>query len=253
MIDNLKSYSVFAEYYQTLINHRDHAGPIALLLKELLLPSHRRILDAACGQGNGAYFEVLPERSFFASDGSRQMLERLKANEKLFSKYELVEENRWEDLAGFFQKQGKFDAIFFLGNSICHAAGFDDIENTFYACIQGLEDVGRLIIDIRRWHKDDARGHLVEPGRIEEKRRFLFQEVSNSSQLSIFDSCSYDSGRQVIDYFIEKDGAPIASVGFSYLMVSPSVVASMLRQAGFRVVFEGSPDYYPYYVLCGEK
>lgn len=253
MIDNLKSYSVFAEYYQVLINHRDHAGPIALLLKELLLPSHQRLLDAACGKGNSSYFEVLPDRSFFALDGSEQMLELLKADNKLFSKYERVEENRWEDLSGFFLKWGKFDAIFFLGNSICHTSSLDDIENTFYACIEGLEDAGRLIIDMRGWQMDDTRGHLIEPGRSEGKRRFLLQEVSNDSQLSIFDFCSYDSGRQIIDYFIEKDGEPIASVSFSYLMVSPRVIASMLRKVGFRVIFEGSPDYYPYYVLCGEK
>jgi SAM-dependent methyltransferase len=253
MIDNLKSYSVFAEYYQSLINHRDHAGPIARLLKELLLPSHRKLLDAACGQGNRSYFEILPGMSIFASDGSEQMLERLKADKALFSKYEQVAENQWEDLPGFFLKWGKFDAIFFLGNSISHASDLDDIENTFYSCIEGLEGAGRLIIDMRRWHMDDMRGHLIEPGRVEGKRRLLLQETSNGSQVSIFDFCSYDSGRQIIDYFIEKDGEPIASVGFSYLMVSPSVVASMLRKAGFRVVFEGSPDYYPYYVLSGEK
>ncbi len=253
MIDNLKSYSVFAEYYQTLINHRDHAGPIARLLKEMLLPSHRRLFDAACGQGNNSYFDILPGMSFFASDGSEQMLERLKSDKSLFSKYERVAENRWEDLSSLFLKWGKFDSIFFLGNSISHVSKLDDIENIFYACIEGLEDTGRIIIDMRKWHMDDIQGHLIETGRVKEKRRLLLQETLNGGQISIFDFCSYDSGRQIIDYFIEKDGEPMASISFSYLMILPSDVASMLRKAGYRVVYEGSPDYYPYYVLSGEK
>ena len=115
MINNLESYSAFAPFYRSLIKHRSHAGPIARLLAELLTPSHRKLLDAACGQGNDVYFDELPYRVFYGADGSHEMIGQLLGDSALAARYEAIDECLWKDLASIFHRHGKFDAVFFWG------------------------------------------------------------------------------------------------------------------------------------------
>ncbi|MBS1770596.1 MAG: class I SAM-dependent methyltransferase [Acidobacteria bacterium] len=253
MNDNLASYSTFAPYYRTLLSHRSHAEPIARLLTELLTPAHHRLLDAACGQGNLSYFEELPGRTVYGSDGSHHMIEFLKADPTLASRYEHVIECEWKALPSLFRAHGKFDAIFFLGNAISHVRNLDELRQIVADCrVRGLNDGGLLIFDMREWRLEDGGSGLTEPGRTENVKRLILREEPGDVCLQIFDECRYNSDHQIIDYYVEEDGKPIAEAEFSYLMVRPKEVISLVESVGFEIRYSGKPDNYPYFAICGE-
>lgn len=253
MNDNLESYSSFAPYYRTLLNHRSHAKPIARLLSELLTPEHVRLLDAACGQGNHDYFDALPGRVFYASDGSSDMIDYLNADSMLRSRYQTVIHSEWKRLPSLFRNLGKFDAIFILGNAISHVDNLDEIGQIISACYDGLNEQGRLILDLRRWQTADEGLHLSEPGRIENEKRLLLTDTSGATRLQIFDLCHYDSNRQIIDYSVEEEGKLVMTARFSYLMTRPEEVTQLLRRSGFKIPYAGNPVYYSYFAICGER
>lgn len=253
MNSNLRSYSSFAPYYRTLLKHRSHAKPIAQLLSDHLTSEHRRLLDAACGQGNSDYFDALPEAVFVGSDGSHDMTDFLNADPTLRARYEAVVLCEWKSLSSLFRRHGKFDAVFFLGNSISHVTNLDEFHQIVLACYEGLNNHGRLILDMRQWRMAGDRSRLFESGRNENEKRLLLTEARGNAVMQIFDSCHYDSDRQMIDYYVEEAGRVVASASFAYLMTRPEEIISTMTSAGFKIQYFGKPDYYPYYAICGEK
>jgi SAM-dependent methyltransferase len=120
------------------------------------LPEGAHILDCACGTGHNAV--ALARRGFavWGSDASPAMITeaRQTARRQGIDLPFLV--CRWRDLPEYFPEP--FDAVFCLGNSICHAGGNAEMVEALHAMRGVLKPGGWLALDGRNWERLRERG-----------------------------------------------------------------------------------------------
>ena len=220
-------------YYRALVNEREHFQDQTAIVKELIKcinKPHPKILDAACGTGDVLALLASDYEYITGVDGSPDMLSIAISDPRLegipFSCC------RWENLQSFFKRQGQFDLVFFLGNSIAHIEDENHLKEVVTIVYNGLNSGGILAFDIRDWAMDIS-GRLIEQGRPIDSPRILGTFKENEGKaFEITDQCSYSNGRQNIKYEVQGYDLSDTFV-LSYLPFSCDIALDVLTQSGF--------------------
>jgi SAM-dependent methyltransferase len=222
-----------AHYYRALVKDRNHfqnqTAVVKRLVKYLSNPCHR-ILDAACGTGDVLALLASEYKHIAGVDGSPEMLTIAISDARLEGIP--LSYCKWEHLPSFFMRQGQFDLIFLLGNSIAHVEDKAHFEHVVSIIHDGLTLGGIIAFDTRDWNLDEQSGNLVEPGRPVNCPRILGTFDVEGEIVEITDLCSYSDNRQYIKYKVQGDNWS-DTFTLSYLPFSRNDALGVLTQSGF--------------------
>ncbi|HEX6255577.1 MAG TPA: class I SAM-dependent methyltransferase [Euzebyales bacterium] len=115
------------------------------------LPAGARVLDCACGTGQLAVGLALHGFDVTASDASPGMVDRTRALAAAHHAEVRTAVSRWEDLRGTVD--GRFDAVFCVGNSLTHAEGATGRRAALAAMADVLTPRGALAVTSRNWER----------------------------------------------------------------------------------------------------
>lgn len=253
---NRRAYSLFADYFVGLARRRSHFQQQASLVRDLLVhaTTGTRVLDAACGIGD--VLAILAETTDWlvaGSDGTDAMVACALQNEALQGVPLSV--CRWSCLDRLILRQGQFDVVILLGNSVSHLATVERIRDLLRCVRAGLRSGGQVLFDFRRWVRTPVSGELVEPNRSVATPRSLGEVEVNGRAYEVSDCCSYAVNRQLIDYSISSldpnaTDTPL-TVRLSYCSFNTEDAAQLLSSVGFKQVRVIDRPDYPYLVGQG--
>ncbi len=231
-------YENFVDYYEKLAKKRKHFENQANLLHNLFLSlnikSSSYILDAACG--TGAVGNMLFEKGYqniSLTDGSFEMVNHAKNN---VNSNVPVYQYRWQELDAFFSKEGSFDTIFIIGNSLAHAKN-KSLSNIFTNIYTGLNKDGYFIFDIREWSINEN-GETIQPKKPHNFFDSLGEIFVNGSKLEVDNLIQYDYKelKQIVSYVIKdyKSKNNIETIKLEYSMYSFEDILPTLISVGFK-------------------
>jgi SAM-dependent methyltransferase len=125
------------------------------------LPAGASVLDCSAGTGELAVGLALRGFDATATDASPAMIERTRA---LAARHGVAVDARtcaWEDLPGQGW-DGRFAAVFCVGNSLAHASGPPGRLAALSAMAGVLADGGRLAVTSRNWERERAAGTRLD-------------------------------------------------------------------------------------------
>ncbi|GEM_PF-5041077 len=231
----MNDYEKLSEVFRQIADARKHFEKelyVLLVLFEMFkIGKDSKILDAACGTGDVA--RLVHDRGYhkvFLSDGAKSMLSMVDKAEKW---YEDIAEKRWEEIGDLFPRWGKFDFVYFLGNSVAHSP-LSVLEEVFGSVYEGLNGGGVLVFDVRRWKKSSD-GGLVDGGREPGIWRLLQKVYYDNEKYLLFDKVSYKGGEQRVEYifFPESSSCNSFCETLSYHIFSWEDAVDVLEKVGF--------------------
>ena len=252
-----QDYALLAKFYRQLLKDRSffeaQLNVIRTACRLFRIQKTARILDAACGTGDIACsLSHMGFRRVHATDGSSAMLSQWPAGEGR-PQYEVLP---WVKLHRFFEREGRFDLVYVLGNSIAHArpAQIHNMLKTINK--QGLNRRGVLLFDIRPWC-EDLRGQLTQPNR--PKSRRCPPVIFDHKTWSLSEHVDYDFKQrlQIVDYRLVNQRLPkeTRTARVTYSLFDWRQAAEWLHAAGFNpesVVALQVPGW-SYVVLAAQK
>jgi len=227
-----EAYKHMARYFCVLADDREHfQGQAAVVerIADYIDNPCPKILDAACG--SGGVLALLAEKYKFiaGADGSPEMLAIAISDHRL--KGVPISRCEWEQFPSLFMRQGPFDLVFLLGNSIAHVEDMDCLGFIASTIHDNLAPGGVIAFDVRDWVLDERSGNLVQPNRSVDCSRTLGKFNVDGEMVEITDLCSYTDGRQYITYEV-KGNKVSDSFTLSYLPFSCDDALKMLTDAG---------------------
>jgi SAM-dependent methyltransferase len=159
-------YGTLAEVYEWLLPDEllEPAGSAAAFAGVLEgLPPGARVLDCAAGTGQLAVGLAQRRYAVTATDASGPMIERTRELAAAHGVSLQAEVCAWEELASRGW-DGRFDAVFCVGNSLTHAAGEAGRRTALAGMAAVLAPEGRLLVTSRNWERLRAARPGLEVG-----------------------------------------------------------------------------------------
>jgi SAM-dependent methyltransferase len=245
----------FAKLYPKVAKLRDHFNKqtqtVCNLFELLKISPDSKILDAACGTGdlvNDLYDNNY--KHVYAIDGSADMLKHFDPKNNI--PFECCD---WLNIESYFKKQGSFDCILILGQSLpCLEIQY--LDNLLKKTYDNLNPGGKFIFDIRPW-KRDHQNNLIDPVRLPEVKNFLAQVIDNDVEYLVEEQVSYSLPYEHVTYYLTELNNKNNLIKFkmSYHMFDYFQAYNFLEKAGFsRQTMETRcfPSY-PYSIISVEK
>ncbi|MFD6414871.1 class I SAM-dependent methyltransferase [Streptomyces sp. NPDC060194] len=162
----MTGYDVLAEVYEWLISDaKVPPAEFAASFGEVLdlLPPKAHVLDCSCGTGQLAVGLAGRGMRVVATDASEAMVRRTAELSEEFGASVRAVRASWEELPDRF-RDGAFDMVFCVGNSLCHAAGAAARGAALESMSRLLRPGGHLVLTSRTWERVRARGSRLEVG-----------------------------------------------------------------------------------------
>ena len=127
------------------------------------MPRGAAVLHCACGPGHLAVGLAQAGFAVTATDASPAMCSRARALADTHGVPVAVDPLTWDELADQHW-DGRFDAVFCVGNSLAHAAGAAVRQRALRNMSLLLSDGGRLLVTSRNWELVRAKGSHLHVG-----------------------------------------------------------------------------------------
>ena len=166
MSDSDPQYGALASVYDFLLPEAllDPRGSVAALQPWLdEVPRGAPVLDCACGPGHLAVGLAHAGFAVTATDASPAMCSRARALADSHGVPLAVERLTWDELADQHW-DGRFAAVFCVGNSLAHAEGSAGRRRALRNMSRLLGDGGRLLVTSRNWELVRSKGSHLQVG-----------------------------------------------------------------------------------------
>ena len=224
------------------------------LIREYHLKPSSYILDAACGAGDALlYMKNSGFCNVLGIDGSDGMLE--KAKTRLCNVN--LECIPWSQISqSSILSDNSIDFCMIISNSLSHADK-NEIPGIIKNIYKRLSRGGILVLDTRSWINNEH-GVLIEPGRLENIKKFKTLVNIKGEYWKVFDHCAYDDNFQWITYTLEKKLATTKSmneftVPVRYSKITASEISETCQDSGFKDVKVVQKEYWPYTLIQSVK
>ncbi len=268
-----EQYEALAPFYRPLAKAREHfemeCSLVCSFLSRLRVGKEAHILDAACGTGD--VVDLLHKAGYSNTrgiDGSATMISQASSLTHL-SPFSLSICN-WSELRNWWNRNGKYDLVFLLGNSIAHAEA-PQIPSILKCVHAGLRNGGIFCVDQRNWSMDKE-GVLRDSK--PERRIPTLRDLTKGRPIQVggktfevHDLCEHMDNIQKVTYRVRELTTLGEEPGWqmwcelSYSVFPLSTMRAWLVEAGFRDVQEWvtAPEEWsyrepwPYAVLVARK
>ncbi len=252
-------YSQIAKFYRDMAGSRGHFENQVSVLNDIIYSvldsknTSLRMLDLACGTGDVPHIisKNNPNFKVYGCDSSPEMLKQADLLEN--SKVTFFQAD-WNNASSIFDKYGKFDVVWIMGNSIAHWP-IEKLSSLFTIIAEnGLCSEGAFICDMRSWQEEN--GVVVDHGRSGDWRELGQYRSSDGIEVLCKDKVSYANEQQKVKYKLTPIG-DLEEIIFdlAYNIFSSSQLETALESVGFKVSEYTVPNEisYPYRIFVGRS